>query len=330
MGTRSRRASLPLGDETHNSCREELLNHFLQQQGLENEKPIALPCDASPRRYFSLSHCLVMDAAPLHEDTRTFENITNLLDDMSLTVPKIYAGDHENGFLLIENFGDLSYRRALDNGYKEPLIYEEVINALAHLHKEMPENKAKLLTYDFELFLDRACLFTEWYDVPLSKDAKDDFVGLWTEAYRNQPKIPQRLILRDVMMDNLFWLPERHGHQRCGFIDYQDARWGPVTYDLVSLLEDARHDVSPAFAKDMLRVYFTHFPKLSQEDFMASYSLWGAQRSTRILGLFSRLAKRDGKTHYLNHIPRIWAYLERDLNHPSLKSLKAWFKRIQP
>jgi aminoglycoside/choline kinase family phosphotransferase len=310
--------------------REDLLDQFLEKHGLEEDELLPLAGDASQRRYFLLSHALIMDAAPPHEDTKTFENITQLLQEAGLTVPKIYAADHKNGFMLLEDFGDLTYRKALQDNYEESLIYKETINSLAHLHKKMKKNNADLPFYDLDLFLDRASLFTQWSDLPLSQGAKDDFKGLWTEAFQNQPAVPQRLMLRDVMVDNLFWLPHEEGHNRCGFIDYQDARWGPVTYDLVSLLEDARRDVAPDFAQSMLTVYFSHFPKLSREDFMASYCLWGAQRSTRILGVFSRLAKRDGKPKYLEHVPRVWAYLERDLQHPSLADLKDWFEKVRP
>ncbi|MBY0272894.1 MAG: phosphotransferase [Alphaproteobacteria bacterium] len=324
---------LPLKNElailSETQERENLLEQFLEKHGLEEDELLPLPVDASKRRYFWFSHTLVMDAAPPHEDTKAFENITNLLREAGLTVPKIYAADHKNGFMLLEDFGDLTYRKALEASHEEFLIYKEAINALAHLHKKMKKNKADLPSYDLDLFLERVSLFTQWSDLALSQGAKEDFVGLWMEAFQNQPAVPQRLILRDVMVDNLFWLPKKEGYKRCGFIDYQDARWGPVTYDLVSLLEDARRDVAPDLAQSMLKVYFSHFPKLAREDFMASYCLWGAQRSTRILGVFSRLAKRDGKPKYLEHVPRIWAYLERDLQHPSLAGLKDWFEKVR-
>ena len=326
-------ALLPLKSETavlsEEQERENLLQQFLEKHGLEEDELLPLPGDASKRRYFWFSHTLVMDAAPPHEDTKAFESITNLLQEAGLTVPKIYATDHKNGFMLLEDFGDLTYRKALEGDHGELLIYKEAINALAHLHKEMKENKADLPSYDLDLFLDRVSLFTQWSDVVLSQGAKEDFVGLWTEAFQNQPAVPQRLMLRDVMVDNLFWLPKKEGYKRCGFIDYQDARWGPVTYDLVSLLEDARQDVVPDLAQPMLKVYLSHFPRLSREDFMTSYCLWGAQRSTRILGVFSRLAKRDGKPKYLEHMPRVWAYLERDLQHPFLADLKDWFEKVR-
>lgn len=325
--------SSPLKVGTADLVEEERLSHrrsFLEREGRGKELLIPLPCDASKRRYFRLSNCLLMDAPPPEENTRCFHSIAQLLQDMGLTIPHVFAADHDHGFLLIEDLGELPYRRALEEGISEELLYGEAIKALAHLHSNMPQNTANLASYNFDLFIDRASLFLEWYDHSLSIETKNDFISLWTEAYHNQPHLPQSLMMRDVMVDNLLWLPDRQGMNRCGFIDFQDGLWGPVSYDLVSLLEDARRDIHPHFAQRMLALYFESFPELSQEDFWKSYALWGAQRSTRILGVFSRLAKRDGKRHYLAHIPRVWGYLKRDLEHPSLKSLKTWFKKVMP
>jgi len=273
-----------------------------------------------------------MDAPPPHESTTQFQHLGQVLQDAGLSVPRIYAADHEHGFLLIEDFGDLPYRKAIEQGMSEKLLYTEAIQALIHLHRECrPESKngplsQGLPTYTQDLFIKNACLFLEWNDASFSEKAKEEFKNLWEDAYCQQPHLPYTLTLRDVMVDNLLWLSDRQGFQRCGFIDFQDGSWGPVTYDLVSLLEDARRDISPSFAKEMLEIYFQAFPNLSRDDFWASYSLWGAQRTTRILGVFFRQAKREGNTQYLAHIPRLRKILERDFQHPSLQGLNAWFQ----
>ncbi len=306
--------------------RDFLRKVFLAREGLEGETLIPLPSDASKRRYFRLSHALLMDSPPPYENSAAFQLIAELLDGSGLSVPHVYASDHVNGFLLIEDLGDLPYRKAIQEGVSEQVLYRETINALAHLHQGTRANTIALPSYDLELFLKNVCLYGEWYDPSLSPVAKTRFRELWEEAYHNQPQIPMSLLLKDVMVDNLLWLPARQGFKRCGFIDFQDGVWGPVSYDLVSLLEDSRRDISPSFAKEMVDLYFEQFPEVSQGDFWASYCLWGAQRSVRILGVFARLAKRDMKPHYLVHIPRIWKYLERDLEHPSLANLRKWFE----
>jgi aminoglycoside/choline kinase family phosphotransferase len=310
--------------------RSALRTSFLTREGLEKETLLPLAVDASNRRYFRLPSCLLMDAPPPEENTRQFHMIAELLQSTGLTVPKIFATDHHHGFLLIEDLGALSYRTALDKDISEECLYSETMKALAHLHITLSDNTLALPSYDLDLFLDRAGLFLKWYDHSLSHDAQQEFRGLWSDVYKRQPQLPHSLMMRDVMVDNLFWLPERAGMNRCGFIDFQDGLWGPVTYDLVSLLEDARRDISPRFAQQMIDLYLNSVPHLSRDDFWRSYSLWGAQRSTRILGVFSRLAKRDGKPHYLAHLPRVWTYLKRDLEDPSLKALKTWFKQVMP
>lgn len=299
---------------------------FLRKEGLEKAPLIPLPTDASKRRYFRLPKALLMDAPPPHEKTVPFQFMAEVLTDAGLSVPQVYAADHINGFLLIEDLGELPYRKALQKGISEKLLYGETLKAIIHLHQKIPENTVSLSSYDLDLFVKNASLFTDWYDLSLTEEAKFLFKEVWEEAYKHQPQLPQGLLMKDVMVDNLLWLPSRIGFKRCGFIDFQDGQWGPISYDLVSLLEDARRDMTPWFAKEMAALYFDAFPDLSQDDFWRSYCLWGAQRSTRILGVFSRLAKRDGKSHYLTHLPRLWKYLEQDLEHPSLKGIQDWFK----
>lgn len=309
--------------------REGQAREFLASAGYKGDLFIPLAGDCSLRKYYRLSHGLLMDA-PLEENaTIPFENIAGLLNEAGLSVPEIYAVDHTHGFMWIEDFGDLTFRKAFETGKPEKVLYEEATKSLAHLHKAYPKNRVNITPYDIKLFLLKLSEFLDWVDLPMSDQEKTEFKELWTEAYLTQPNVPQSLMLRDVLVDNLFWLPERNGYLRCGFIDFQDATWGPVTYDLVSLLEDARWDISPEFAQDMVDIYFQEFPELNQEDFWASYYLWGAQRSTRILGVFYRLMRRDGKPQYLQHAPRLWRYLEHDLHHPQLKHLQTWYKKVR-
>lgn len=308
--------------------REIVRNIFLAKEGYKETILSPLPMDMSKRRYFRLSGKLLMDAPPSYENTLNFHLKAEVLRDLGLSVPEIYATDHDKGFLLIEDFGELTFRKALQKGFSEEMLYDEAIQALIHLHKHAKENRNHLPLYSLELFLKEADIFLEWYDFSFSYQAKEDFKGLWTDAYHAQPIIPHSLVMRDVMVDNLLWLSSQTGFKRCGFIDFQDGVWGPITYDLVSLLEDARRDIAPQFSKDRAEHYLKAFPNLNVQDFWASYNLWGAQRSTKILGVFSRFAKRDGKSHYLPHLPRVKMILERDLSHPSLQKIRNWFQSV--
>lgn len=316
---------LPLEDGQRALLRYE----FLKQEGLDTCDLIPIPADWSQRRYFRLPHAILMDAPPPHEGTAQFEKVATLLNSTKLSVPKIYAANHTHGFLLLEDFGDLTYRHALQQGEDEPTLYKEVITALARLHEQnFSGNKTDdIPSYTLELFLEKVNLFLEWAPFSFSKTSKQDFLSLWEEAYKNQPSLPQSLMLRDVMVNNLFWLPRRKAFQRCGFIDFQDASWGPISYDIVSVLEDIRRDpLPPSFAHTMIEKYFEIFPNIPPGEFWDSYFLWGAQRTTRIIGAFYRLVKRDGRQLDRAYLPRLWRLLERNLASSPLKGLSAWFR----
>jgi aminoglycoside/choline kinase family phosphotransferase len=143
--------------------------------------------------------------------------------------------------------------------------------------------------------------------------------------------VPHKLVLRDYHVDNLMVIAGRDGIARCGLLDFQDAVIGPVSYDLVSLLEDARRDVSPEVVSEMLARYQDAMrPLIDRRAFAASYAALGAQRNAKIIGIFTRLSRRDGKHGYLQHISRVWRLLEGDLRHEALAPVKAWFDREVP
>jgi aminoglycoside/choline kinase family phosphotransferase len=202
------------------------------------------------------------------------------------------------------------------------------------LHRRF-EGNGTLPPYDDEAFLTEATLVTDWYmpaingaETPAAQRA--EYCALWRAALAEARRMPATLVLRDYHVDNMIWLPERPGAAACGLLDFQDARLGPVTYDLVSLLEDARRDVPAALTARLLDRYLDAFPELDRKAFAASYAIMGAQRSAKILGIFTRLDRRDGKPGYLGHIPRVWRWLEGDLAHPALAGLRAWFERELP
>jgi N-acetylmuramate 1-kinase len=177
-----------------------------------------------------------------------------------------------------------------------------------------------------------ANLLVEWYyPAVYGRDAPPalcrEFQGLWLAAFDALPASPDTLVLRDYHVDNLMWLRERSGVQACGLLDFQDAVIGHRAYDLVSLLEDARRDVPGGLAGTLFDRYLDAFPEIARDGFRQAYALYGAQRSTKILGIFTRLDRRDGKSVYLKHIARVWRWLEGDLSHPALAGLKSWFDR---
>jgi len=320
------------------SNREALIADFLARAGWGDAGRGVLADDASFRRYDRLTgageQAVLMDAPPPMEDVRPFIHIDRLLRHMGLSAPEILAEDAEAGLLLLEDLGDNTYTRALAGGGDEAALYELALDLLVELHRRF-EGDATLPPYDDEAFLTEATLVTDWYMPAISgretpAASRAEYCELWRAALAEARRMPATLVLRDYHVDNMIWLPERPGVAACGLLDFQDARLGPVTYDLVSLFEDARRDVPPALTANLLDRYLDAFPEFDRAAFAASYAIMGAQRSAKILGIFTRLDRRDGKPGYLTHIPRVWRWLEGDLAHPALADLRAWFERALP
>jgi N-acetylmuramate 1-kinase len=322
------------------SQRHKRIEKFLRGAGWQNVDRRALAADASFRRYERLRQgeisAVLMDAPPPAENVRPFITIANLLRSVGLSAPEILAKDIDDGLLLLEDFGDDTYTEVLADGGDEAGLYALAIDALIHLHRTYKNDPAMgVPPYDDQLLVDEALLLTDWYlpavrgaETPAA--ARSEYQNLWHLAFAHARAVPDSLVLRDFHVDNLIWLKDRPGSAACGLLDFQDAVIGPVSYDVVSLLEDARRDVSPSLSAALLRQYCAAFPGIDVDRMMASYAVLGAQRSAKILGIFTRLDRRDGKPIYLRHIERVWRWLEGDLEHPALKPLKNWFDEIIP
>lgn len=263
---------------------------------------------------------MLMYAPPPHEDPRPFLSVARWLGDRKLRAPRIIADDAAAGFILLEDFGDGRLREWLDaHPDDEGRLYKIAVDALVDLHRLGP---GPFAPYDLTEYQREAALFTEWF-CP-AKALEVDSRG-WRAAWdvvlapllsRQQPGVT---VLKDYHAENIMLPPD--GSQ--GLIDFQDAMVGHPAYDLVSLLQDARRDVTPMIERAMIDRYIA--ATAPGEEFEADYAILGAQRNAKIVGVFTRLAKRDGKPRYLDLIPRVWALLERDLAHPALKPVATWF-----
>ena len=277
-----------------------------------------------------------MDAPPPEEDIRPFITIARHLKSRGINAPDILAEDQEGGFLLLEDFGDARFNRLLKNNYtleKEEKLYKAAIDVLLRLHT-YPAFDA-VPDYDDLTLLHEAMLLPEWYlpfihEKPADDAAKEEFAALWQPLFKHTRLNPNVLVLRDYHADNLMWMTSRKGLDQVGVLDFQDALNGSPAYDIVSLLEDARRDVAPEFAEAMIQYYLQHMASIDEEAFRLSYTLLGAQRNMKIVGIFARLALRDSKFQYLHYLPRVWRYLEQDLQHPMLKPLKSWIDNHIP
>ncbi len=294
--------------------------------------------DASNRRYLRLTDtatnatAVLMDAPPERgEDTAPFVAIAGYLTALGLSAPRILAADTKAGFLLIEDLGDALYARLIPTTPGlEPTLYEAATDVLIALHSHAPP--AGLATYDAPLMADLAALAYDWYLAHAGSpddSARAMFRDTMERALRADASEAPVLIQRDYHAENLLWLPDRDGIARVGLLDFQDAMRGHPAYDLVSLLQDARRDVPPRIAAQMIR-HYTDRTRADATAFDRVYHVLGAQRNLRILGVFARLCLRDGKPHYLDLIPRVWNHLMHDLDHPALNEVAPLVRAVLP
>ena len=320
-----------------------LLNDFLKQNGWDDGNRRLLAADASFRHYDRLTRLdesrVLMDAPPPMENVRPFLKVARHLEKLGYSAPHVYAADEENGFVLLEDFGDATYTRLLKKGEDERALYTLATDLLIDLHKldeetAVPED---LPPYDDDALLREAMLFPDWF-MPAAfghetdKAAADEYALLWQEVFPLVQKMPKTIVLRDYHVDNLMILDGKTGLQACGLLDFQDALAGAVTYDIMSLLEDARRDIDAGLLNAMRDRYIAGMGGAlpDRDDFLASWAVWAAQRHVKVLGIFVRLCVRDGKPRYLQHLPRLWRLLERALEHPALGKLKVWFDKNVP
>lgn len=301
------------------------LDEFLDAAGWPGAQVEPLAGDASFRRYFRVRKssgetAMLMDAPPPHEDPKPFLHVAKYLLANGFRAPAIYGEDLTRGLILIEDFGKERMREHLDDHPEdEAAIYRQAIDTLVALEKAPVANVAP---YEAAAYLRETALLAEWYIPAMGRAVdKDEFDTLWGRALaplfdRNWQQVT---VLRDYHAENIMLLAD--GSQ--GLIDFQDALAGHPAYDLVSLLQDARRDVSPELEAEMLAYYRENAKP--HADFDLHYALLGAQRNTKIIGIFTRLWKRDGKERYLSFLPRMWKLLERDLEHSGLAELRDWF-----
>ncbi len=303
---------------------------FLSHAGWAGAKRRPLAGDASHRRYERLSdqgrHAVLMIAPPdAGEDTRPFLQVARHLTALGLSAPDIIAGDTELGLLLIEDLGDDLYARLAEREPEmEPRIYRSAVDVLVRLHDQPVPSWAA--PYDIDALTQLAGLAFEWYASRPVPEAVDAELGALIADLSDLTEV---LVLRDYHAENLLWLPDRAGVAQTGLLDFQDAMAGHRAYDLVSLIEDARRDLAPGLGGELIDHYLTE-TGVPGEAFRKAYAILGAQRNLRILGVFARLAIRDGKPGYLRLIPRVWGHLQTGLAHPALAPLRGLLDETLP
>ena len=305
------------------------IDEFLAAHGWAGARVVPLAGDASFRRYFRVldeqRQCVLMDAPPPHEDPRPFVAVAEWLTSVGLNAPRILGRDLERGLLLLSDFGNRRLRETLDEQpQREQELYALATDVLIHLHKHQPMEG--LPQQNTDQWLEELSLFTDWYCPALDLDIDvEGYRTAWSAVL--EPVAADGLgpvtVLRDYHAENVMLVADGEAVGRFGLLDFQDAMIGHPAYDLASVLEDARRDVTPEIEREMIRRYIEAMG--SGEAFERAYWALAAQRNTRILGVFTRLWKRDDKPHYLAFQPRMWGLLERDLNQPGLEPVRQWF-----
>ena len=335
---------------------------FLAEAALSDAQRRTLPGDASMRSYERLvlgeRRVLMMNWPPrpdgppvrggksysalahLAENVVPFVAIAKGLREQGLLAPEIFHADLVNGLLIIEDLGE---ERVVAGEPPAPIEerYEVAVDALLSLHEKTlpdllpvaPQVEYRIPPYDLQAFLIEAELLLDWYlphcGTTVSDEARAEFNQLWSEALNAVIDAKPTWVLRDFHSPNLLWLPDNKDLSRLGLLDFQDALLGPAAYDLASLLQDARIDVSAETEVALLGRYLRRRaaadPAFDTGEFIKIYLTLATQRASKILGIFARLDRRDGKPQYLRHIPRIWGYLQRSLAHPALRPLRDWY-----
>lgn len=340
------------------------LRDFLDLSGLAGAERIKVAGDASSRSYARLvrdgESVILMNSPPrpdgppvydgksysaavhLAEDVRAFIAMANGLRGHGFSAPEIRHADIERGFLAIE---DLGGEGMVEGDPPAPVIarYETAIDMLAALHHESlpdtlpvaPHVRHVIPVYDVEAFLIEASLLIDWYlpdrGTEVSAGMREEFAALWRSALAPVMAAQRTWVLRDFHSPNLIWLAERPDTARVGLIDFQDAVMGPAAYDVASLAQDARIDIGEeqeiALFARYVKTRRAAEPAFDVAAFAVCYAILAAQRATKILGIFARLNRRDGKPGYLRHQPRVHAYLQRALRHPAMADLRDWYAR---
>ena len=303
---------------------------FLARHGVDPAALAALPADASARRY----HRVMGAQRLLMEDSRdpagfaAFLQLSQHLQDLGLSAPRIYAHDRSAGLALIEDFGTDTYGALLGAGGDEGALYALAIDALVHLHSHPAACAVPAPAYDTALLLDEVSRLSHWL-VPeiaphIDVQAFDaGFRALWQRALLPLQDAPPALVLRDFHIDNLMLLPARSGVAACGLLDFQDAVIGAAEYDLASLLQDARRDLAHGLEAAMLQRYLAAIPAAcgARDDILHRYHLTAAQRHTRLMGQFVRLMRRDAKPSYLAFMPRVARQMQTALAEAKLTDI---------
>ena len=310
--------------------------NFLKNNRIDFADICPLKVDASSRKYFRIilknnRTFILADDELKRNRLPEFCALSSFLSKYNISVPKVFVSDFEKGFLLIEDLGDDTFTKLLQKGEDEAFLYQLATDALIKIAavEERPDC-CKDLTK--ERLIHDICFFVDWYipmakGEPLSLDERQEFIDSITPLADLAFKVPNRMVLWDYHVDNIMLPPNK---KKCAVIDFQDAMWGPLTYDIMSLVEDARREVRKDIQEKMKQAFLNAFSHLKKEDFDDSFAFLSMFRHMRVLGRFTILAYVNGKPQYLAFVPHLWKMLEKTLEHPKFTKIKNWLDTVLP
>lgn len=322
--------------------------HYVPERGAEPKSAVLMDAPRQPDGPILKNGKTYSEIAHLAEDVGPFVAIDQLLLMRGISAPRLLAADFELGFLLLEDFGNRDFGGMLSLGYDQGEMYRAATDVLIALRrKPVPRDLPILRTgrihhlprFDRDALEIELSLILDWYwpevfGAPAPASVRAEYDRLWAPLLDRMLAEPAGLFLRDFHSPNLFWRPHEDGLARVGVIDFQDALAEHWAYDVVSLLQDARETVPAALEHELFEHYCAEVaraePSFDRDAFAATYAVFGAQRNTRLVGLWVRLLRRDNKPNYLKHMPRTWDYLERNLRHPALAGVAGWYEAHFP
>lgn len=355
-----------LGKLAARAERIDTIRRFLDDSGFGDATRTRMQGDASSRMYERLTRdgesFILMNSprrpdGPPVEDGKPYSAIAHLAEDVTpfiamaralseegFSAPDIIAANRAAGLLILE---DLGLETVVEGDPPAPIAerYGLAVDLLARLHRTPKPNDLpvepgvshRVARFDIDAMLIEVSLLIDWYlphaGVDAGANLRSAYRALWSDMLQPALDAPTTWMLRDYHSPNLIWLPEREGIRRIGVLDFQDAVMGPAAYDVASLLQDARVDVPEELEVQLLVRYLRgreNEDGFNREPFVHLYALMAAQRASKILGIFARLNKRDGKPQYLRHMPRVWTYLQRSLAHPALAPIADWYTTYIP
>jgi len=313
---------------------------FVEKHDWADADLFPLPSDASKRTYTRLirggESRMLMDAPVESEKLPEYLQIRSHLEKLGLRVPEIFAADTAMGLALIEDFGDDTFTKLLRENTSEEALYLRAVEVLVQLHRERKTAvQVTVPPYDMALMLEEVGRFLLWFvpavrDEKVSEAEKEAFFEAWRSALAQVSRDRSSFVFRDFHVDNLMIVKDGEGLESCGLLDFQDALIGSAAYDMVSLLEDARRDVTSQTREAVLEYYFDACPEVDRHAFLKEMVLLGAQRHIKVAGLFVRLSVQDGKNVYLKHLPRVVGLINKALAAPQLLEVRAVILDLVP